>query len=146
MLNIIKEKWDKNKDKLEYALSQHLLENDYITYKDLVEIAFERVYNDESWETYNIYIDGITEIDNGDYQGTLLYLLPFETYQPTNEDYLMTWISYGSCSVCDTLLEALAIDETSQKIKVLMQICLNILCNTIKPYRTEQDGFEEAIF
>jgi hypothetical protein len=58
----------------------------------------------------------------------------------------MTWISYGSCSVCDTLLEALAIDETSQKIKVLMQICLNILCNTIKPYRTERDGFEEAIF
>lgn len=40
-------------------------------------------------------------IDNGDYQGVQLFLIPKDEYQPS--EYLMTTVSYGSCSVCDTL-------------------------------------------
>ena len=46
----------------------------------------------------------ITEIDDGDYQGTLIFLIPFKCYQPAEEDYIVTTVYYGSCGGCDTLL------------------------------------------
>lgn len=43
----------------------------------------------------------IHEIDDGDYQGTLLYVIPEKGYQPS--EYWYVKVSYGSCSGCDTL-------------------------------------------
>jgi len=43
----------------------------------------------------------IHEIDDGDYQGTLVYVIGSKGYQPS--DYYYLRVSYGSCSVCDTL-------------------------------------------
>lgn len=43
----------------------------------------------------------ITEIDHGDYQGTLVYIIGATGYQPN--DYWYVKIFYGSCSGCDTL-------------------------------------------
>ena len=43
----------------------------------------------------------IHEINDGDYQGTLLYLIADNSYQPS--DYWFVKVSYGSCSGCDTL-------------------------------------------
>ena len=40
-------------------------------------------------------------IDDGDYQGTLLFVIAAKGYQPS--DYWYTMVSYGSCSGCDTL-------------------------------------------
>lgn len=40
-------------------------------------------------------------IDDGNYQGTLLYVIAANTYQPSTYWYVM--VSYGSCSGCDTL-------------------------------------------
>lgn len=45
----------------------------------------------------------MTVIDNGDYQGTQIFLIPLKTYQPSVEDYVYTNTYYGSCSGCDTL-------------------------------------------
>lgn len=44
--------------------------------------------------------DKIHKIDDGDYQGTLLFLIPSVTYQP--HKYWYVFIHYGSCSGCDT--------------------------------------------
>lgn len=43
----------------------------------------------------------IVTIDHGDYQGTLLYIVPAIGYQPST--YWALKVSYGSCSGCDTL-------------------------------------------
>lgn len=44
--------------------------------------------------------DTIHVIDDGDYQGTYLFLIPEKTYQP--HDYYLIKVWYGSCSGCDT--------------------------------------------
>lgn len=43
----------------------------------------------------------ITCIDHGDYQGTLIFVIGAEGYQPSRYWYVS--VSYGSCSGCDTL-------------------------------------------
>lgn len=40
-------------------------------------------------------------IDDGDYQGTLLYVIASGGYQP--DEYWYVKVGYGSCSGCDTL-------------------------------------------
>lgn len=75
--------------------------------------------------------DHITIIDNGDYQGTLLFVIPYDNYQPSECEHIMTYIDYGSCSGCDAL-EAIRYSETL--VDDLMYICKDIVSNTIKPY------------
>lgn len=43
----------------------------------------------------------IHEIDDGHYQGTLVYVIGAQGYQPSRYWYVR--VSYGSCSGCDTL-------------------------------------------
>ncbi len=83
----------------------------------------------------------MTVIDNGDYQGTLIYIIPRDTYQPDVEDYLVTNNYYGSCSGCDTLQ---AITEYSSKplsngqIEDLMTLALHLV-QRLKPLDTDSD-------
>lgn len=42
----------------------------------------------------------IHQIDDGDYQGTLLFVIAAESYQPST--YWAVKVNYGSCSGCDT--------------------------------------------
>lgn len=43
----------------------------------------------------------VHQIDDGDYQGTLVFLVAANGYQP--DDYWYVKVGYGSCSGCDTL-------------------------------------------
>jgi hypothetical protein len=43
----------------------------------------------------------IHEINDGDYQGTLVYVIGAKGYQPST--YWFVRVGYGSCSGCDTL-------------------------------------------
>jgi hypothetical protein len=45
--------------------------------------------------------DRIHQIDDGDYQGTLVFVIAAHGYQP--DDYWFVKVGYGSCSGCDTL-------------------------------------------
>lgn len=139
MLKILKEKWNKNesllKEKIDNMISK---EFNNLNYKDVVELTFETIFNDSDDDYKNLNMEEITEIDNGDYQGTLLYLIPFDTYQPSASEYLMTFVYYGSCSGCDTLqgIQAYGWDEpiTETQRSDLLQLCRDIIVNTIKPY------------
>ena len=42
----------------------------------------------------------LTVIDDGDYQGTMLFVIGASGYQP--DRYWATMVDYGSCSGCDT--------------------------------------------
>ena len=105
-------------------------EREYLEYKDLVEFLFTLVINpavsemDDFWDGFDI--DDITEINNGSYQGTLIYIIPRDTYAPDVRDYVYTFIDYGSCTVCDALQNA-QYDEKESCIKKMMMISLHII-------------------
>ena len=54
----------------------------------------------------------IHTIDDGNYQGTLLYVIAEAGYQPN--DYWFVRVSYGSCSGCDTFQAILCSDDKQQ--------------------------------
>ena len=137
MLKIVRDKWDKNKELLRNELINGTNFNK-CSYLDLVKLAFDYIYNsDEGRSSEKLNVSDITEIDNGDCQGTLVYLIPFNTYQPDECQYLMTYVGYGSCSGCDTLQAIQAWGKealTEQQVSDFMILCKDILTNTIKPY------------
>lgn len=149
MLKIIRDKWDQNKENLRDSLSAGTNFNN-CDYLDLVKLSFEVIFN--SGEECQLSIEGITEINNGDYQGTLLYLIPFKTYQPSENEYLMTYVGYGSCSGCDTLQAIQGYSDkslTDEQISDFMTLCKDILTNTIKPYNhgwRQEDGYTQVEF
>lgn len=149
------DKWNKNCDKLEKVIrgNQKKLKNceyDYLVKLIVYNILNEDIdeYSADKWDGENI----IT-IDNGDYQGTLLFLIPQDVYQPNEAKYLMTYVNYGSCSVCDTLMniqmDVPYADEnetmSEQTVKDFMALCRDLVCHIIKPYNIgwrESEEFE----
>lgn len=131
MIKEIIERWEKNKHKLEIYFKE-TSQSEYSVYEKIVKKLFELVINDAK-TSYNT--DQITLIDDGDYQGTLIFIIPKNTYQPSVDDYLMTSVSYGSCSGCDTLQ---AINNYSsecpdeEQVKDYMSLALHLIQNMKK--------------
>ena len=106
MINEFVKAWDKNKD----LLLENFKQKNPSSYQDIVEKLVTIVINpylkDECSIEYpmdnGLDIENMTVIDNGDYQGTTIYIIPYDTYQPSVSDYVMTNNYYGSCSGCDT--------------------------------------------
>jgi hypothetical protein len=142
--------WDANKDKLSEYIASHKQE-DYDSYEKIVKMLFEQVINPymTAHDNATFNIENVHEIDDGDYQGTLLFLIPFDSYQPCEYEYLMTYVGYGSCSGCDTLQAIQGWGEeklTDKQVEDFMQLCKDILTNTIKPYNggwRETDQFTQ---
>ena len=90
----MKELWDKNKDKLRTELSSRDDLNE-CSYVDLVKIAFDKIYNDDSrLDNENLFIDRVHEIDDGDYQGTLIYLIPPAGPGRLSHDFCVVWVLF----------------------------------------------------
>lgn len=68
------------------------------SYRDVVEIALRHAVTDDYGQPDP---SRIHELDDGDYQGTLVFVIAATGYQPY--DYWYVKVSYGSCSGCDTL-------------------------------------------
>ena len=134
--------WDKHKNELEVFFRTHVQEA-YFDYEDLVKLLFDIVINPEikkgQYDTDNILI-----IDDGDYQGTQIFVLHRNTYQPSVGDYVYTNTYYGSCSGCDTLQGiscynyGLKPDET--QVKDYMVLCMHLLqsCEFMKDGENEE--------
>ena len=82
--------------------------------KDWVESQFKEKHPDSYKDIVKIVIQTLTGtsdycpdperihcVDDGNYQGTLLFVIGAEGYQPDN--YWFVKVGYGSCSGCDTL-------------------------------------------
>lgn len=137
MIKYCLKKWDANKEYLEQKLKTDTSLNS-CDYPYLVKLVVDNIFNIGDnyilWDSENI-----TVVDNGDYQGTLLFLIPAKTYQPSEHEYLMTYAGYGSCSGCDTLL---GIQEYGDKcpsdnqVRDYMTLCRDLVANTIKTYNS----------
>lgn len=133
MIKEIVDKWDQNKNRLEEAIRTTDME--YASYKTLVEFIVQYILNnpDDSEDWNNFDAKKIHEIDDGDYQGTLLFLIPKNRYQPDEDEYLVTYVDYGSCSGCDTLMEIQSYDyndlPTCRQVNDYMRLCLHLIQN-----------------
>nr|DAF83594.1 MAG TPA: hypothetical protein [Caudoviricetes sp.] len=149
MLKYCLRKWDENKKKLEEELLKDPDLNN-CDYKHIVEKVVEIILNTN--EEYIWSSADITEIDDGDYQGTLLFLIPRKTYQPSEYEYLMTYVGYGSCSECDALQAIQDYGEnpiSEDQLKDFMALCKDIITNMIKPYNygwRNEEEFTEVEF
>ncbi len=81
------------------AMIQDLLASEHPSYGDLVKRLIVSLRDPDGYG--NPDPDRITEIDHGHYQGTLVYIVAEDGYQPST--YWATTVNYGSCSGCDTL-------------------------------------------
>ena len=125
--------WDERKDTLREYIRTHE-QSEYDEYEKLVRVLFDVVINpgtENKWDTGRIHV-----IDDGDYQGTQLFIIPLEVYQPCHWDYVVTCHDYGSCSGCDTLMaisnyEARRPDDS--QVDEYMTLLLHLLqsCKTI---------------
>ena len=132
MINEFVAAWNKNKSNLEEFFRTHK-QSEYSEYKDLVKLVFDIVINPEMEnDRKRYYTDDIHEIDDGDYQGTAIFILCRRVYQPEISDYVCTNTYYGSRSGCDTLmaindegyLEDLPSDD---QVSDYMTLCMHLL-------------------
>jgi hypothetical protein len=118
--------WDDNQKLVREWISTIDIED--ISYKGLLENTLRILYKDHSsdFPDYN----RITEVDNGDYQGTLVFVIGGQEYQPSIEDHWYTSVSYGSCSGCDTL-EAIRVcgdgHPQPEQVEDYWTLCLHMM-------------------
>ena len=102
MIQELVKQWEENKHKLEEYFKTTKQEEYSSSYKQIVTKVFELCL--PKADDYSGFdLSKMTVIDDGDYQGTQIFIIPKDTYQPSVGDYVMTNTYYGSCSVCDTL-------------------------------------------
>lgn len=68
-------------------------------YADIVRAVVGAVRDEDEYASPDP--DRIHRIDDGDYQGTLVFVIGAGGYQPSTYWYVK--VDYGSCSGCDTL-------------------------------------------
>ena len=115
------EKYEANKAKLEAAFRAKHPESYGAIVKAVIEILHDNEYGTPDPER-------ITEIDHGEYQGTLVYVIGDGGYQPS--DYWFVKVGYGSCSGCDTLKGIRQYEDdppTAEQVKDYMTLALHIV-------------------
>lgn len=133
MIKKFVEAWDRHKDELKEYIQTHDMGEYALEYKGLVYLLFEKVINPEMGNTFEFEafdLDDMVALDHGDYQGTQVFILHKDTYQPDIDDYVYTHVDYGSCSGCDTLLRITGYSDdipNENQVDDLMLLCLHLL-------------------
>lgn len=127
MIKRFVDNWEKYKNDLEnYFRTTPQVE--YNTYRKILEALFRIVINRD--DSYSFDLDDITVIDSGEYQGSLIFILHLDTYQPIPTEHLYTFVYYGSCSCCDTLKGIHEYDEglpDEKQIREYMFLAVHML-------------------
>lgn len=125
------DQWWKHKDNMERYFKS-IPKIRAIDYEDIVKALIGNVLNcEEELVRYKISTD-IHVIDDGEYQGTQIFVVHNDTYQPDVDDYFFTHNYYGSCSGCDTLQSITQYQPkpaTDEQVKELMKLAFDLLRN-----------------
>lgn len=134
MIKELIEKWEEKKHMLEdYFVATAM--DEYLSYLDILRKTIELCFSDCNFDEFccPIDYDEITEINDGHYQGSLVFVFHREAYQPCPEDYLWTCVDYGSCSGCDTLQNIIEYSGdpdgklSREQVKQLMTLALHMV-------------------
>lgn len=110
--------------------------DEYMSKREQVKKVFSEKHPDDYKDVVKATIDTledldsskIREIDYGEYQGTLLYIIPTDDYQP--DEYYFVMVDYGSCSGCDILKGIREYDSETPRedqVKQYMDLSLHII-------------------
>lgn len=117
-------RWEKNKEQVRIAFMKRP-----DSYEDIVRAVVKAVSSDE-YEEAALDPERIHLIDDGDYQGTLVFVIAEQGYQPSSYWYVK--VNYGSCSGCDTFQSIQELGEydeppTSAELDGYMTLALHIV-------------------
>lgn len=113
--------WDENK----HLLEEWFKNNIPSSYEEIHEKLFELVLKPiDGWSEWNLECKRV--IDDGHYQGTILFVMCPNRYQPSFDDYVFTYVNYGSCSGCDTF-ESIMCDSREKQLPQLMELALHMV-------------------
>jgi hypothetical protein len=96
MIQEFAEAWEQNKHKLEEKYGEVHPQSYSEIVGDVIELLSENVDTRPNPDPQRIHV-----IDDGDYQGTQIYVIGEDGYQPSR--YFYVRVHYGSCTGCDTL-------------------------------------------
>jgi hypothetical protein len=123
VIEALVERWEQNKP----LVREEFTKAHPSSYMDVVKAVVTHIKGEEYTEP-NLDPERIHLIDDGDYQGTLLFVIAAEGYQPST--YYAVTVSYGSCSGCDTL-QSISVysDETptEEQVDQYMTLALHIV-------------------
>ena len=134
MIKFCLHRWDDNNKKLREVIANTPVETrQNWDYRDLVYLVATTVYEFELPDVRSIVYGGECS-----YKGTLVFLIPMDDSPFTEREWLMSYIVYGSCTVCDTL-QSIQCDDGDpdsdiDAVDLYMNICRDIVSNTILPY------------
>ena len=94
-------------------------------FKQTIKMMFEESADDYYSNSETPDSERITVIDNGDYQGTLLFVVASKSYQPS--DYWATRVAYGSCSECDTFAAYSDYDNPEKSAPKMVTMALHMI-------------------
>lgn len=114
-----------------YMANKHELEKQFSAkhvddYKEIVKAVVTILHDDQENDSPDP--ERIHEIDDGDYEGTLLYIIGASGYQPSK--YWAVKVYYGSCSGCDTLQaihDYSSMQPNDEQVKDYMTLALHIV-------------------
>ena len=139
ILEFVKQ-WEERKHLLEEWLTNNMPSSYEDIYKKLFGLVITEPldsygYKEWDWNRYQC-------IDDGDYQGTQIFILCNDSYQPSLTDYIFTEVSYGSCSGCDTFEAIREIQWTEElpnqeQVKQFMTLALHMVQQT-KTFNTKE--------
>ena len=121
MIEEFTKRWFAGKDLLREKYSRQRPEN----YEDIVRNVVEILHDEDDYGS--IDPNRIHKIDDGEYQGTLVFVIAGSGYQPN--DYWYVRIFYGSCSGCDTLEALIGWDDeiSNEEIEGYMTLSLHVV-------------------
>lgn len=137
MIKEFTDKWVKNKKRLQnwfesIVLDKKVFDEYGFTYENIIcgiiiHVLNNHIDTEELSNNITDFSTNITVIDDGDYQGTQIFIIHKNCYQPDVSDYFYTHNYYGSCSGCDTLLGIMLIKNKKEQVKELMQLSLHLI-------------------
>jgi len=126
MIKYFIKRFDNKRNALKKEFSKKHMED----YQQLVKVVIEAITDDEREEPDP---DKIHIIDDGEYEGTIVFIIASKEQTPAKYWYVK--ISYGSCSFCDTLQTIHSLSNVNdpvpnkQQIKDYMTLALHIVQN-----------------
>lgn len=121
-------RWDMNNA----ALREYIANNNQPgSYSALVKAVISQVLNNGVNDYWEQFSEDFIKIDDGDYRGTLLFILHKNVDAPSVRHYYYCDIRYGSCSACDAFLsvreQSYDKTPTEKQVNGYMKLCLHII-------------------
>lgn len=115
---------DRFNDKRDVLLKQ-FSEKEPDSYEDIFVQTIKTIFDTDEYDVPDY--ERITVIDHGCYQGTQLFIVGANGYQPSK--YWVTKVCYGSCSGCDTFQAYSDYDNPEKSAPHMLTMALHMIEN-----------------